>query len=90
MSPYDLPQPMDLPVAEIAGLRARVRREMEQRVQSNLFPYEGQWLTRKQLEDEQRRERRRAWVHAVELLLLYAAIAGISGLLMLILQLFVP
>ncbi|HET9653254.1 MAG TPA: hypothetical protein VFP36_13725 [Usitatibacter sp.] len=88
MTPYDLPQLADLPVAEIAGLRARVRRGMEQRLQANLFPYEGEWLRRDELDVRLRGERRRAWGQAIELLLLYGALAGIGALLVALLAWF--
>ncbi|HET9651855.1 MAG TPA: hypothetical protein VFP36_06675 [Usitatibacter sp.] len=88
MTPYDLPQLTDLPLAEIAGVRQHVRREMQQRLQANLFPYEGEWLAREELDARLRARRRRAWGQAVELLVLCAALGGIGVLLVLLLQWF--
>ncbi|HET9578641.1 MAG TPA: hypothetical protein VFP44_12485 [Usitatibacter sp.] len=88
MSPYDLPQPAELPLAEIASVRSLARREMDQRLRQNLFPYEGRWLAREALEEALRDERRRARVHAIELLLLCAALLGLSMVLYMILGAF--
>jgi len=64
--------------SEIAELRKALRRAMQRRVDAGLVPNAGQWVPRSILENEIRKERARAHVHTLELLLLYAGVALIS------------
>lgn len=80
--------PAVVPTSEIARLRARFRREMAQRIEADLLPYEGEWLTRGQLEARLLHNRKRARIHAFELLLVYALVVGAAFLMLQILQMF--
>lgn len=52
---------------------ASLRRAMSARLDSGLLPYEGRWVPLSDVEEGVARERRQAWIHAFELLLLYGA-----------------
>lgn len=70
--------------AEIEELRKALRRAMQRRVDAGLVPNAGQWVPRSILENAVRKERARARVHALELLLLYIGVALISLFLLVI------
>lgn len=59
-------------------LQSALRERMNERLQRQLLPYEGQWLDAPTLAREMRRARREAWVRAAEILLLIALLAGAS------------
>ena len=82
MTAYDMPEPIDPRAGEIASLRGLVRHVMEQRIKADLLPYEGQWLTREQVQARLGGERKRARAHAIELLLLLALVVGASVLML--------
>lgn len=52
-------------------MMASLRRSMKARLDSGLFPYGGRWVPLAEVRQAVLAERRRAWVHAVELILLY-------------------
>jgi hypothetical protein len=82
MTTHDMTEPIDPRAGEIASLRGLLRREMEQRIEAHLLPYEGRWLTREQVEAKLGGERRRARTQAIELLVLFALLAGVSVLML--------
>jgi len=63
---------------DLVKIRQGLRKAMQRRIDANLAPVEGQWVTRAVLEDRRRMERRKARVCAVELLLFYLGCAVIS------------
>lgn len=63
---------------DVVEIRKSLRRAMQRRMEANLVPDEGRWVTRPVLEDRLRKERRQARVRALELLLLYVGCALIS------------
>jgi len=63
---------------DIDQTKKALREAMRRRVHAGLVPYAGQWVTRSVLEQEARRERGKARVGALELLLLYAGAAIVS------------
>lgn len=63
---------------EVVEIRKSLRRAMQRRIDANLAPIDGKWVTRPVLEDRMRQERGKARVHALELLILYLGGALIS------------
>ena len=59
---------------------------MRQRLDANLLPHEGQWLTPADLAARVRTEKRKAWVRALELLLLLLFGTGLSMVILAILR----
>ncbi len=72
--------------AEVAALRQRLRRAMRQRLDANLLPHEGQWLTPADLAASVRTEKQKARVRAFELLLLVLFGTGLSLVILAILR----
>jgi hypothetical protein len=63
---------------ELAAFVASLRRLMRARADAGLLAYDGQWLPLAEVEQGIARERRRAWVHVVELILLYGVLTVVS------------
>ena len=73
---------------ELAAFVASLRRAMRARADAGLLAYDGQWLPLAEVEQGIARERRRAWVHVFELVLLYGVLTAASfGLIALALYL---
>lgn len=67
---------------ELGAYMRSLRRAMKERIDAGLLPYQGRWVPLAEVQAGIARERRRAWVHAFELLLLYGVMAIVSlGLL---------
>lgn len=64
---------------QVAAAVAALRRAMRARLDSGLLPYDGRWVTLPELEQGIRSERRRAWVHAIELILLFVILLAMSS-----------
>jgi hypothetical protein len=74
----------ELPVVDrkqVAAVMASLRQEMSARLGSGLLPYDGRWVTPAEVEQGILQERRRARVHAIELILLYCASSFVSLIL---------
>ena len=74
----------ELPVVDrkqVAAVMASLRQAMRARLGSGLVPYDGRWVTPAEVEQGIRQERRRARVHAIELILLFCASAFVSLIL---------
>ena len=69
---------------ELAAFVAPLRNTMKLRVEQGLLPYEGRWMPLAEVQKAIARERRRAWVHAFELLLFYGALMVVSLALILL------
>jgi hypothetical protein len=63
---------------ELAAFMAAVRRLMRTRADAGLLAYDGRWLPLREVEQGIASERRRAWIHVVELVLLYGVLTVIS------------
>lgn len=57
----------------ITATREALHRAMRSRVDSGLLPYDGRWVPLSDVKEEVARERKRARIHAIELILLYGA-----------------
>jgi len=60
---------------------ASLRQAMRARLGSGLLPFDGRWVTPAEVEQGIRQERRRARVHAIELILLFCASSFVSLIL---------
>lgn len=58
---------------QITAVMASLRRAMKTRLDSGLLPHDGRWVPLSEVQEEIARERRRAWIHVIELILLYGA-----------------
>lgn len=63
---------------QLAAFVASLRNAMQLRVEQGLLPYDGRWMPAAEVQKAITRERRRAWMHAFELLLLYGALTSVS------------
>lgn len=68
------------------ALSTALREAMGRRLQRQLLPIDGQWLDASAVQEVQRRNRRRAWVVLVELLLLFAVLGMLSYVLVALTQ----
>jgi len=57
----------------ITATREALHRAMRSRLDSGLLPYDGRWVPLSDVKEEVARERKRARIHAIELILLYGA-----------------
>lgn len=57
----------------ITATKDALRRAMRSRLDSGLLPYDGRWVPLSDVKEEVARERKRARIHAIELILLYGA-----------------
>jgi hypothetical protein len=60
---------------QIAVVMERLRKAMRRRLDSGLLPYDGRWVTLTEMQQGMLDERKRARVHAIELVLLYGLFA---------------
>jgi len=59
---------------QVAAVMGALRRAMQARVDSGLLPYDGRWVMLPEMQQGIIDERKRARVHAIELVLLYCLI----------------
>ena len=65
----------------VSAVMASLRQAMKARLDSGLLPYDGRWVTPVEVQQGILHERRRARVHAIELILLYCVISFASLIL---------
>lgn len=65
-------------------LKADIRKSMYERLEKGLFPYNGQWLSREEVEQQLKADRKTGRIRALELLSLYFLFIVISLLLMVV------
>jgi len=63
---------------EITELKESLRQAMRRRIETDLVPYEGQWVARSVREAKLHEDRAKARIRALELLLLYLGSAFVS------------
>lgn len=86
LSHQDAPSSGNTVAAQVADARRRFRNLMQARLDANLLPHEGHWLSREELEARVQADKRRSRVHAIELTLLLLAGVVLSLLILQILR----
>jgi hypothetical protein len=66
---------------QATAVMAALRRAMKSRLDSGLLPYDGKWVPLSAVQEGIAQERKRAWIHAIELILLYCLNTVLSGLI---------